>query len=279
MPRATRTLAALFATGALTLPASPATADCTSTLPVSDKRLASIQCTGVHPGMGLRIPSKKWGEMTCTAGFAFTDRSGNRYLTFPGTCHLDFDCLEDTVTELLPPPLNELVLPVCVMMSESEEEPYYRRGGPVVKDLDGRRIGAIVYAVNKEDVNFGLVRIDPKVPLDPALPVYGGPTRFGDATTVPEEAYSVSAGRNPNVPNARTGLLYSMNSYYTNHQTEAFGSVSTGSPVMKPDGSAVGYYVAWTVGLGWNVHPYGSAISRASTITRLSFRLATAKLQ
>ena len=279
MPCPTRTLAALFAVGALTLPASPATADCTSTLPVSDKRLASVQCTGVHPGMGLRIPSKKWGEMICTAGFAFTDRSGNRYLSFPGTCHLDYDCLEDTVTELLPPPLNEIQVPVCLMMSESEEEPYYRRSGPVVKDMDGRRIGAIVYAVNKESVNFALVRIDAKVPLDPALPVYGGPTQFGAATAVPEEAYSVSAGRYANVPNARTGLLYSVASNLANHHTEAFASVSTGSPVMKPDGSAVGYYVAWTVGLGWHVHPYGSAISRASTITRLSFRLATAKLQ
>lgn len=273
-----RSLVALLVLGSLTLPASPSAAGCDSTLP-DQRYVASLACTGVHPGMGLRVPSKKYGEMICTAGYVFTDSSGNRYVTFPGSCHLDFDCLEDTITEFLPPPLNSLPLPVCTLPSESEEEPYYRRSGPPVEDLDGRRIGAIVYAVNKEGVDFAIARVDPKVAVDPALPLYGGPLRLGAPAGVAEEAYSVSARVSEPWPNARTGLLYQTSSsagaYY---QAEGFLSVSRGTPVMRKDGSGVGYYVGWAVGLGWVVRPYGPALDRTRTITRLSLRLATAKL-
>lgn len=275
-----RILAALLTLGALTLPASPASADCTSVLPVSDKRIGSYECVGVHPGMALRVPSKKYGSLVCTAGFAFTDQAKNRYLTFPGTCHLDYDCLEEVVTDLLPPPLNQVQLPVCIVVGDSEEEPNYKRNGPAVHDLEGNKVGNIAYAVNKDDVNFALVRLDKSVRLDPALPVYGGPLRFGVPNGAPEEAYAFSAASPYGAPNARTGILYQPGTRQAFHQTEGFLSYSSGTPVMKPDGSAVGYYgLGWSIGLGWEVHPYAPALGRARKVTKLTLNLTTAKLK
>lgn len=277
MTRRTRPLAVLLTAGALTLPVGTAAAGCTTLLPATN-RAANHTCTGAHPGMGLAVPSKKWGNVACTAGFAFADQYKNRYLTIPGTCHLDYECLEDTVTNELPPPLDQLVRPpTCLLPSESEDEPFYKRNGPVVTDLDGNRVGVIVYAVNKEDVNFALVRVDPRVRLDAAVPLYGGPVRIGAPPAQPEEAYAYSAPALPGSPNARTGLLYRLGNSGMFHATEGFTSVAQGTPVVKPDGSGMGYYAnGWMPGFGWQVHEYGPGVRRAADRTKLKLRLLTA---
>lgn len=283
MQRRPRTLATLATLAALVLPAAPSDAACTSALPVSDKRLGSYDCVGVHPGMALHVPSKKYGDnYPCTAGFAFVDSHKERYLTFPGTCHLDFDCLEEVVTDLLPPPLNQVRLPVCLVMGDSEEEPRYKRSGPVVKDAEGNAIGRIVYAVNKDDIDFAIVRIDKHVRLDPAMPVYGGPLRLGVASGSPEEAYAFSAAAPvPGSPNGRTGILYALSRSDVYHQTEGFLSYANGSPVMKPDGSAVGYYGerGWSVAFGWGVSSYEPALARTQKVAKVSLKLMTAPLK
>ncbi|HVF20932.1 MAG TPA: hypothetical protein VNA14_11930 [Mycobacteriales bacterium] len=277
MTRRTRTFAVLLTAGALTLPAGTAAAGCTSSLPATNDRAMNHTCTGAHPGMGLTVPSKKWGESSCTAGFAFADQYKNRYLTIPGTCHLDYECLEDTVTNELPPPLDELVQPpTCLLPSDSEEEPFYKRGGPVVTDLSGDRVGVIVYAVNKEDVNFALIRVDRRVRLDPAVPFYGGPVRMAAPVRQPEEAYAYSAPAFPGAPNVRSGVLHALGGGMY-HLAEGFTSVSMGTPVVKPDGSGMGYYGhGFTAGFGWRVDEYGPAIRRAADRTKLRLRLLTA---
>lgn len=272
-----RRLLVVIAVTALGLP-SGASAECTSALPVADRRAAHHECTGVHPGMGLAVPSKKYGTLNCTAAFAFTDQAGNRYLTFPGSCHLDYSCLEDTAVELLEPFIADLPpLPTCTLPSDSEEEPVYKRNAPVVRDLDGNRVGTIVYAVNKKEIDFALVKVDPAVRLDPRLPLYGGPTSSGTAAGSPEEAYAYSATKYP-APNARTGLLHRVGTR-TYFLTDFGVSIGPGSPVVKPAGEAVGYFsFAFTLGYGWEVKPYADAVARAAEKTGLRLRMLTAPL-
>ncbi|HEX8003630.1 MAG TPA: hypothetical protein VF519_13140 [Mycobacteriales bacterium] len=257
-----------------------ASAGCTSSPLPADKRAASVECDGVHPGMTLIVPSMKYGDYECGASFAFRDQAGNRYLTMPGTCFLDYDCLEDTVKDVLPPPLNEVVpnLPVCVVMSESELEPVYRNG-PVVRDLNGARVGRIAYAVNKDGVDLALVRVDKGVKLDPALPFYGGPVRTGTPGALEETyVYSPALGL-PGAPNARTGLLRG-DAEYAEVTTEGLLSRANGASVIRPDGSALGYFTGGVMLTGgFATQPLGSAIARAERRTRLRLSLMTAPLR
>jgi hypothetical protein len=215
--------------------------------------------------------------MDCAASFAFADDYGQRYLTIPGTCHLDYDCLEDAVDDILPPPLNELPrLPACIATSESELEPVYKKNGPVVHDTAGRRVGVVAYAVNKDGVDLALVRVDRNVRLDPKLPFYGGPVRMGTAGTV-EETYVYSPEILTGAPNARTGVL-SGGAEYAYVATEGLLSMPMGASVMKPDGAAVGYMTGGVTIPGYMTQPLGIAIQRAQRRTRLRLTLMTAPL-
>jgi hypothetical protein len=275
MRRLGRTTLLLALVATLTGPVRANAASCTSSYPVTDKRLASHSCTGVHPGMALTVPSKKYGEMECVAGFVFGDQFGNRYVSVPGTCYLDFSCLEDIVVDQLPPPLNQIVGDVvpCLAPSDSELEPYYARNGPPVTDKAGARVGAIVYAVNKKGINFTLIRIDKGIKVDPAVPLYGGPTRLTGPSATPEEAYAYSAG-SAYAPNADTGLLWESTDGMTH--TPGLLGAEPGTVVVKPDGSGVGYYSASHFLEGAEVLPYGPAIARADSHAKLTLKLVTA---
>ena len=257
-----------------------ASAACSSSSPLpADKRAASHFCTGLHPGVMLVIPSMKYGPYECGASFAFRDQNGTRYLAFPGACYLDYDCLEEAVEDILPPPLDEIVggLPVCLAPSDSELEPSYGTKGPVVKNLDGRRVGTVAYAVNKDGINFALVRVDANVALDPRLPFYGGPTRLGSPGSF-VETYVYSPPTWDAAPNARSGVIHGgPDGAYV--LTEGTLSMPTGASVMQPDGSAVGMFNgSLTVGLGYQTQSLGVALERAQRHTRLRLSLMTAQL-
>lgn len=256
-----------------------ASAGCTSRSPLpADKRAANIYCDDVRPGMVMIMPSMKYGATQCAASFAFMDQRGNRYLSVPGSCHLEYECLDDEIKDLLPPPLNELPpLPLCLLATDSELEPTYKKGGPVVKNAEGDRIGTIAYAVNKEGVNFALVRVDRHLRLDPSLPYYGGPTKIANPRTL-EETYVFSPERYPVVPNARTGILWGDATSAT-VTTEGFLSLTHGTSVMKPDGSAVGLFNGYLTLTGYQTQPLRAALERAERRTGLKLRLMTAKLR
>lgn len=269
----------LLTTAATLAVPTMARAGCSSLYPVTDKRVANYECTGIHPGTPLRIPSKKYGELQCAAGFFFTDQTGARYTSVPGTCHLDFDCLEDVVVDQLPPPLDQIVGDVvpCLLPEDSELEPNYGRRGPAVHDLDGDRIGSIVYAVNKKGIDFALIRIDAGVKIDPAVPLYGGPTRLaGPDGTAGEQAYSYGPTYGSPAPNASTGLLTDGGDRLY-HQT---GRLATsGNPVLRPDGGALGYYSGSTaLPTGSIVLLYGPALARLELHTRIRVKIMTAKV-
>lgn len=279
MNRRRRPVLLLTALLATAIPQGSASASCVSTLPTpSDKRLAGISCTGVRPGMVMLIPSKKYGEYACGAGFAFADNAGGKYLAFPGHCFLDYDCLEDTVYETLPPPLDKLVprVPTCIILEGSDEEPFYKGNGPIVRDTNGARIGRISYAVFKDNVDFALVKLDPKVRLDPSLPMYGGPTAPGQPL-VAEEVYVVSPGDRP-APNARSGVFWGSNEggYVV---TEGVLSRAPGSPVMMTNGGAVGMFTGFLSVTGYETQGNGPGLARATGRTRLRYSLLTAPLK
>ena len=282
MRRRRLALLAIFAASTLTLPANVAAEDCFSALPVTDPHAASYQCAGVRPGMQLRVQSKKFGWMSCGASFAFKDQFNNRYLTIPGTCFLDYDCLEDVVLEELPPPLDELVKsvwPICVMPTDSELEPVYKKNGPPVTDSSGKRIGSLAYAVNKKDINFALVRIDAGVHLDPSVPLYGGPTRLGAISAFAEDAWVYSMFKGSTTVNARAGVL--MGGIDTPYVlTEGVVANMNGAVVMKQTGEAVGMGTTnVTVPNGFVVKPFGPALERAASRTGLKLKLMTAPLR
>ncbi len=262
--------------------ASPraASAGCTSRIPdPANDRAANVVCTGVRVGMELDVPSQKWGSLRCGASFAFTDQFGARYLTFPGSCYLDYDCLEDAVYDELPPPLNQIVprLPVCLLPSDSELEPNYGRTGPIVRDAEGNRVGRIAYAVNKNGIDFALLRVDPQVKLDPSVPYWGGPTRLGMATDLEE----VRVWSPPNVgiaPNARAGIFrLGQTSAYV--LTDDFLSLSVGSSAMRTSGEAIGLFTGDDyLGSGMLVQTLKVGLARANERTGLRLTLMTAPL-
>lgn len=281
MRRRRLALLALVAVSTLTLPANAADDDCFSAVPIVDPHAANYQCDGVRPGMTVRVQSKKYGWMSCGASFAFRDQFGQRYLTMPGTCFLDYECIEDVILEELPPPLDQLVndiWPVCLLPTESELEPVYKKNGPVVTDSAGKRIGSLAYAVNKHGINLALIRIDPKVALDPSVPLYGGPTRLGTLSTNFEEAWVYSPYRGSTAFNARTGVLSgSIDSPRV--LTEGVLSGINGASVMKKSGDAIGMSLGYLSTTGYEVEPFGPALERARSRTGLTLRLMTAPLR
>jgi hypothetical protein len=227
----------------------------------------------------LTVPSKKYGTLLCAAGYVVTDQLGTKYLTVPGHCHLDFTCLEDIVVDQLPDPLPELldgVVP-CIDPSDSEQEPVYSKTkGPVVKDADGNRVGVIVYAVNKQGIDFALVRVDAGVAVDPAIPLYGGPTSASSASSTGDEAY-VFNPYSPYFANAHRGVLYVAGDSIFH---EPGGTATAGAPVVKPDGAGVGYLSGtWMLPYGMEVLTYPPGFARAKTHARLDLKVVTAKVK
>ena len=282
MTRSRLPIALLLAVSALVTPTG-ANAACSSSSPLpADRRAANLTCDGVHPGTLMVVPSMKYGPYDCAASFAFADQYGNRYLSFPGSCFLDYDCLEDTAADVLPPPLNEIVhsLPVCLLPTDSELEPVYGKNGPVVTDGSGHRIGRIAYAVNKDYIDFALVRLDQGVRLDPAVPFYGGPTRVGSARTLEETyVYSPEGFAGFGAPNARSGILTNGGPEIAYVATEGFLSMPVGASVMKPDGTAVGFFNGHLTVTGYITHNLGPALERAQRRTRLRLTLLTARMK
>lgn len=263
----------------MTVPVPAARADCTT--PVdgmpAGPPAAAYHCKGVRTGMAMLAYSKRLGHYSsCGASAAFRDQFGNRYLATVGTCVLDYECLEDVVTSMLPPPVDKTVRDaVCIEPTDSEEELYdpTARAVPVF-DEDLFQIGGMVYAVNKDDVNFAVVRIDRRRRLDPSVPVYGGPTRLGPPPSSPAEARVYSQYKHPFGPNARGGVVWGDARAARVVTDETF---STGGSVMLPDGTLVGYLGHGMEG-GYNVSLFGRALERTFRRTGLRLTLMTAPL-
>jgi hypothetical protein len=277
---------------------SPATgAQCSVDQPVDAVEAAFVQCTGVHPGMGIIAKSNR-GWASCTAGFAFADQYGNRYLSIPGSCVLIGECRWPQLLDRVPEIVKEIAHGLLCEYVPHHEEKKYKKPALVTND-HGARIGVVTYAVNLpsppgrsfEEWDFALVRLDKGVKLDPALPFFGGPTRIGDFLEEPDEAFAFSAfDERTSLPNVRKAPLLQFpvrpsgpsggQARFHHSGAHWYSGRIVGTPVMRTDGTALGFYSRDSTSvLGYEtVGSYKRFVARAEKFTGLRLRLLTAPL-
>jgi hypothetical protein len=132
-----------------------------------------------------------------------------------------------------------------------------------------------VYAVNKDNVDFALLRVDRKLRLDPALPFYGGPTKIA----APAQVEQVHVWSPPGLgiePSARSGVCRAVTTGAELVTATTLTSFDTGATVQRPDGAAIGYVSVMAYPA--TVQLLDPALYRAQRYTRLKLRLLTAKV-
>ncbi len=193
---------------------------------------ASTDAPGVYPGALLRVDGG-----FCTLGFLLVDGTKNtkeqeRYMTTAGHCALP-DPKADTV---------------------------WAAGTGPEAVVDGQRIGEVVYAVQDDQRDIALVRLDRDVVASPSVLHFGGPTALytehsPDPVTLRHVGNGVFVGalwnaafagigdRDVRLVNARTAVAADTLSAY---EVLAMGAASvgdSGSPVLDDQGRAVGVLI------------------------------------
>jgi len=270
--RAVRTAVAVVAVGMLVVvaPASPAGAGPRSTtagrpwaLAGQPCRLVSTAspldvaggeaCPGVRPGAPVLTPVGQ-----CTLNFLWRATDGRDYIGTAGHCLLE---------------------------GTNRNQVVYRPGeGPPARDSTGRPIGEFAYAALDDTSDFALIRLDPGVAANPEICRFGGPIGY-DAGPLSLLTPLQHVGRG-----SLTGSLVPAR---TQLAVDGGGRVLTGlgvaspgdsgSPVIGPDGKAVGVLVA--TGSGLPLLPVGLFVysvriapemGRAGSAMGLGFELVTA---
>ena len=218
---------------------------------------ASVDAPGVHPGAFLRVDGG-----FCTLGFLLTGSDRHRYMTTAGHC-------------ALPDPKPDTVFPKK------------QRPEAVV---DGRRIGEVVYAVQDDQRDIALIRLDKKVEALPAVLHFGGPTALytehsADPVTLRHVGNGVFAGalwnasfagvgeRDQRLVNARTAMAADTLSAYEVLAVGAASVGDSGSPVLDDQGRAVGVLVN-VARTGTDTGPVSAGLLE---LGRLDFQLAAAE--
>jgi hypothetical protein len=180
-------------------------------------------CPGVRPGAFLDIDH----QAGCTMNFLFVGTGGTRFIGTAGHCSLD-----------------------------DGEEVYTPGQAPVAYDRTGKRIGEFAYAVNNEDHDFALVRLDSGVVASPQMCHFGGPTGLSDPsfTGSPDIVQHFGQGLVfGQTVSARSGAGHlSQPGYHFATTAAIFGD--SGSGVQLNDGKAIGVLVA--------ISPLGIVITR-----------------
>ncbi|MFN2555937.1 MAG: hypothetical protein ABR592_03560 [Nitriliruptorales bacterium] len=234
-------------------------------------------CPGVRPG-GLAITEQEGGGAgLCTYNFVFTDGI-HRYIGTAGHCAIPTPTLSDP-RQL---PAVERSWPVGA--------------GPVASDGQGNKIGRFVYARRQLPLDFALVRVDDRVPVDPAMCYFGGPTGINDdLADGPEILHFYGNGivttidpslddLRRSVAPARSALALDMSdpNEVTAHGPAVLGD--SGAGVISADGRAVGNISALSIGTSTVFEPLsipriGPQIARAEQVLGLNLELVTAPLQ
>lgn len=215
-----------------------------------------------HPGDAITVQ----GGGGCTLGFLFAGSDGASYMSTAGH---------------------------CVGGDERPKRTWAKDAGPLVSTDQGP-IGRVVFAEDtkdpdvRDDYDFALVRLDPRVKGSPAIRSYGVPTGINDAQATGPEVLriyghglvvsQVSRGRELFAPNTRN-----KNHVYA-HGPVLFGD--SGAPVIDEEGRAVGTVLGagLRVGSGDTVNDVtpniigrlGPVVKHAADALRIRLVLATA---
>jgi hypothetical protein len=180
-------------------------------------------CPGVRPGAFLDIDH----QAGCTMNFLFAGSDGNRYMGTAGHCALD-----------------------------DGEEVFAPGQAPVAYDAAGKRIGEFAYAVNSEDRDFALIRLDGGVVASPQMCHFGGPTGLSDPNFTGSPGIVQHFGQGlvfGDTVSARSGAGH-LSQSGTHFATAAAIFGDSGSGVQLADGKAIGVLVA--------ISPLGIVITR-----------------
>jgi hypothetical protein len=180
-------------------------------------------CPGVRPGAFVDIDH----QSGCTLNFLFVGTGGTKYMGTAGHCATD-----------------------------DGEKVYTSGQAPVAYDGTGKRIGEFAYAVNSEDRDFALIRLDGGVVANPQMCHFGGPTGVSDPSFTGSPAVVQHFGQGlvfGDTVSARSGAGH-LSQPGTHFATTAAIFGDSGSGVQLADGKAIGVLVA--------ISPLGIVITR-----------------
>lgn len=222
-------LAAGAPAGAAPLPTTvPECADVDLLLDGDADPVATGTCPGVRPGAYVVTEQLGGGRAGCTFNFLF----------------------EGFARDDESQPLGQYIGTAGHCVGVSDEQSWADGDGPRAFDADDRHIGHYVFAVNRDDRDFAVIKLLPGVEAEPAMCHWGGPTgMFEELTSDPVELkhYGQGVGLGDTVP-ARTAWAERLGSPDT---ARAYGAAifgDSGSGIISADGRALGVVV--TIGFG-----------------------------
>jgi hypothetical protein len=212
-------------------------------------------CAGIRPGTLVRTPVG-----LCTLAFLFRGSDGFRYMATAGH---------------------------CLLAGTDEEEVTFPAGtGPPARDASGALIGTFVYAVEQEDRDFGLIRLQPEVPAEAQVCHFGGPTGTAEETNLATLGRLVQYGQGRlfgEVVPARSEVVVASNDDLV-LSAGAAAPGDSGSPLLTADGRAVGVVVGTgpavlgVIGTGLVFSTrLGPQLRRATELTGVGYELQTAQ--
>lgn len=202
------------------------------------RAFSPLPCDGVRPGGAIKIPKGDDASL-CTLNFMYIGRDAKgRKHVYMGTA-------------------GHCLLARSNIDKDRGEHRWAPGKGPVVTDVNDRRIGEFAYAIMQGKKDFALIRIDNGVRVNPQMCWFGGPTGINNdrtraSTNVHHYGHGLAIG---DVLPARTSVAYGMPD---RDEVDALGVVipgDSGGPAISSDGRAVGVVI--TIGLTFRADPLG----------------------
>jgi len=211
------------------------------------RAVSPLPCDGVRPGGAIKIPKGDESSL-CTLNFMYIgmDPKGGKHV-YMGTA-------------------GHCLLAESNIDKDRGEHRWAPGKGPVVTDVNDKRIGEFAYAIMQGKKDFALVRIDYGVRVNPQMCWFGGPTGINNdrtraSTNVHHYGHGLAIG---DVLPARTSVAYGIPDP---DEVDALGVVipgDSGGPSITSDGRALGVVI--TIGVTFRADPLGGGTVGISRI-------------